>query len=118
MCDRCDALEDMNEELVKVGKERAEEMAVCVQRGHEFLTEDQGKDWFRFLDRERFDITDVFDCIGGQLYGNYVELHDKLPMNHDDTPKGAYYGFDTEHWSDGPVLQKAWDDLLDQLNAE
>lgn len=118
MCARCDALEDMTEEINKLKAEHAEEMAERAERGHEFLVQDQGADYFRHVDWERFDITDIYDCIGGQLYGSYTEMYDKLPVPHDDTPTGAYYGFDTEHWTDGPALQKAWLDIRDRLSAE
>jgi len=90
-----------------------EQARELVAKGVEFLNADQGKGWEVHIDRDEFDIGYVASCIGGQLYGDYYTLRNKLGSESD----AVEHGFSVWNTSDAEPLNEAWNEYFDTVLA-
>lgn len=93
--------------------------AQAVARGIKVLNEKKHCRWWNKINLKTFDIDCIYNCVLGQLYGNYSKGVDALfyklfPPYFAVT----YNGFTTYTMQDSTPLQKEWKKQLRKLQKE
>lgn len=107
MCAICDISNDKPALTLEGARE-------AVARGVSYLNDDQGKGWEKYIDRAEFDVLYGPSCVGGQLFGDYYTLRNKLGGESD----AIEHGFSVWDTEDGKFLNQAWNEHFDSVSTE